>query len=353
MTHTEPSSQRLTAFSRGAGCGCKLSSAELSAVLAAMSEPLPTSPDVLVDVSTADDAGVFGLTPDLAIVQTLDFFTPIVDDASTWGRIAATNAISDVYAMGGRPITAMNIVGWPRDVLPWDLLGEVLDGAAEVLAAAGCALVGGHSIDDAEPKFGLSVTGVVHPDHLLRNSGGAPGDVLVLTKPIGVGVLTTAVKRGLAGTAAESHAVSWMCRSNQRAGRVAVDAGLRCATDVTGFGLIGHLSEIVHASGLAAAVDASAVPVLEDVRDLVEDGAVPGGTQRNLEDTSHVDWTHVSATDQVVLCDAQTSGGLLLAVPPDRVDAVVEALGPEDGWVIGELVGAADTGPYTVRVTGP
>jgi selenide,water dikinase len=352
MNPPHPASQRLTEFSRGAGCGCKLSSAELGAALGAMAVPFPTAPDVLVDASGADDAGVFGLTPDLAIVQTLDYFTPIVDDARTWGAIAATNALSDVYAMGGRPVTAMNIVGWPRDVLPWSLLGEVLDGAAGVLDAAGCALVGGHSIDDAEPKFGISVTGVIHPDHLLRNSSGVAGDVLVLTKPLGVGVLTTAVKRGLAGPEAEELAVSWMCRSNQRASQVAVDAGLGCATDVTGFGLVGHLTEMLEASGVDAVLRVDAVPTLDGVRQLVEAGAVAGGTQRNLDDTDHVDWTGVSATDQVVLCDAQTSGGLLLAVPPTAVDDLTAALGPDDAWVIGELVDRRSGGP-SVRFAGP
>ena len=331
----------LTSFSRGAGCGCKLSSAELHEAIGTMRTAFPVAPEVLVSSSTADDAGVVRISAELALVQTLDFFTPIVDDARTWGQIAATNALSDVYAMGGRPVTAMNIVGWPRDTLPWELLGQVLDGAAEVVAAADCSLVGGHSIDDAEPKFGLSVTGLVHPDRILTNAGGRPGDALVLTKPLGVGILTTAVKRGLGPRTDEERAVACMLRTNRRASEVAVEHGLRCATDVTGFGLMGHLREMIVASGVDAEVEIDAVPVIPGVRALIEAGAVPGGTQRNLDDTAHVDWSAVPTTDQVVLCDAQTSGGLLLAVPPSDVEGTLAGLngtGEGDASVIGHLV---------------
>lgn len=338
MSDTEP--RRLTEFSRGAGCGCKLSSSELRSALEAMSLAMPTSTGVMVDSSSADDAGVYRLTDDLAMIQTLDFFTPIVDDAAIWGRIAATNALSDVWAMGGRPVTALNIVAWPRDALGWDLLGEVLDGAASVLAEAGCAMVGGHSIDDSEPKFGLSVTGIAHPDRLLTNDSAAPGDTLVLTKPLGVGVLTTAVKRGLTDRSAEDQAVSWMCRPNQVAAEAAVAAGVRCATDVTGFGLVGHLSEVLRASGVAAEINAAAVPVIEGVREMVEAGAVAGGTRRNLDDTAHVDWSGIAPADSVVFCDAQTSGGLLLAVPPAALAEVTESLGPQESWIIGSVVAA-------------
>ncbi len=332
----------LTTFSRGAGCGCKLSSAELRAVIGSMSTSFPTTPGVLVSSDTADDAGVIRIGPDLALVQTLDFFTPIVDDARTWGAIAATNALSDIYAMGGRPVTAMNIVAWPRDVLPWELLGSVLDGAAEVVAAAGCALVGGHSIDDAEPKFGLSVTGLVHPDELLTNAGGRPGDVLVLTKALGVGIITTAVSRGIAPSSALGGAVASMLTSNRRAAELAVAGGVRCATDITGFGLLGHLREVLDASGVDAEIDVGSVPVLEGARDLVAAGAVPGGTRRNLDDTAHVERADVSSVDLVTLCDAQTSGGLLLAVAPSALDGLVDALGPADAWIIGRLVERAD-----------
>jgi len=307
-----------------------------------MTVALPTNANVLVGAGTSDDAGVVRIAPDLALVQTLDFFTPIVDDARTWGAIAATNALSDVYAMGGRPITAMNIVGWPRNTLPWDLMAQVLDGAAEVIAAADCALVGGHSIDDAEPKFGCSITGLVHPDHLLTNAAGRPGDSLVLTKPLGVGILTTAVKRRLADRSAESLAVRWMTTSNRSASEAAVAAGARCATDVTGFGLIGHLGEMLRASDVDAVIDLEGVPVLEGVRALVAAGAVPGGTQRNLDDTSFVSWGDVSAVDRVVLCDAQTSGGLLVAAPPHVAAALLHALGADHAWEIGTLSDRAE-----------
>jgi len=283
-------------------------------------------------------------------VQTLDFFSPIVDDAHTWGRIAATNALSDVYAMGGRPVTAMNIVGWPRDVLPWGLLAQVLDGAATVVSEADCVLVGGHSIDDAEPKFGLSVTGLVHPDHVLTNAAGQPGDTLILTKPLGVGIITTAVKRGVAPEDAEQVAVDWMTRSNRRASEAVVSAGVRCATDVTGFGLMGHLREVLSASDVDAEINLDAVPVIDGVRDLVAAGAVPGGTQRNLDDTGHVEWAGVPPEDKVVLCDAQTSGGLLLAVADDAVETLMSSLEGR-AWVIGRLTARAGTDDPRSRVT--
>ena len=344
----QPERTALTTFSRGAGCGCKLASAELSAAINAMSVAFPTSADVLVASGSADDAGVVRLGPDQALVQTLDFFTPIVDDACTWGRIAATNAMSDVYAMGGRPVTAMNIVGWPRDLLPWELLAQVLDGAASVVAEADCVLVGGHSIDDAEPKFGLSVTGLVHPDRMLTNAAGRAGDTLVLTKPLGVGIVTTAVKRKLAPDGAEQVAVEWMTRSNRRASEAAVVAGVRCATDVTGFGLMGHLRELISASGVDAEINLDGVPVIDGVRDLVDSGAVPGGTQRNLDDTAHVDWKDVQAVDRVVMCDAQTSGGLLLAVPAAAVDSVMSEL-KGAAWAIGRLADRGRAARPSVR----
>ncbi|MCB1015746.1 MAG: selenide, water dikinase SelD, partial [Acidimicrobiales bacterium] len=229
---------RLTGFSHGAGCGCKLSAAELAAALGAMTRPLPTGPSVLVGPEGADDAGVFRLDERRALVQTLDFFTPVVDDPGDWGAIAAANALSDVYAMGGTPVTALNIVAWPREGLDLTLLAEVLDGAAGVLDEAGCALVGGHSIDDPEPKFGLSVTGLVDPDAMLTNAGGRPGDVLVLTKPLGTGVVTTAAKQGSCPDGALDAAVRSMTLLNADASRLATAHGARCATDVTGFGLL-------------------------------------------------------------------------------------------------------------------
>lgn len=286
--------------------------------------------DVVVGISDADDAGVFRLRHDLLLVQTVDFFTPIVDDAATWGRIAAANALSDVYAMGGRPLTALSIVGWPRETLPIDLLGDVLEGGAEVLAHAGCALLGGHTIDDKEPKYGLAVTGLVHPDDLVTNAAGRPGDVLLLTKPIGSGIIATAIKRGDAPAEAEAAAVATMTALNAGAATAMRRIGVRAATDVTGFGLLGHLSELVRASGVSADVEAAAVPLLPAVRDLVVAGAVPGGTMRNLAAVRRVvDFGDIDETTQIVLADAQTSGGLLVAVDAPLQAALVQAMTEE------------------------
>lgn len=342
---------RLTAYSHGAGCGCKLSSRELRAALGAMRVPLPTGDNVLVGPAGSDDAGVYRLDDRRALVQTVDFFTPVVDDARTWGRIAATNALSDVYAMGGTPVTALNIVAWPRDGLPWSMLAEVLDGAAEVLATAGCALLGGHSIDDAEPKFGLSVTGLVDPARLLTNDAGRPGDALVLTKPLGTGVVTTAAKRGSCPTEVLDAAIAAMTMLNAVAGELAVAHGARCATDVTGFGLVGHLSEVVTASGVGAEIDSAALPLLPGVAGLATT-TVSGGTTRNLADTDHVDWGTTPEHLRVLACDAQTSGGLLVALPRPQAEAYAAALAErsgEEAHLVGRLVSPPDHGP-TVRV---
>ena len=333
---------RLTSFSHGAGCGCKLASVELRQVLAGMSLPLPTNENVLVGPWTADDAGVYLLDEHTALVQTLDFFTPVVDDAEIWGRIAAANALSDVYAMGGRPITAMNIVAWPRDRLPWELLGRVLDGAAAVLDEAGCALVGGHSIDDAEPKFGLSITGIVDPSKVLTNAGGRAGDVLVLTKPLGTGIVTTALKRDLCPTEVRDEAVASMTQLNDQASQIAVELGLHAATDITGFGLVGHLTEMLVASGVAAELSIADLPAFPGTMELVRLGAVSGGTARNLADTHHVDWGDSTEEQRVLACDAQTSGGLLLAVPPPAAETALLRLASAGRHtsVVGRLVPA-------------
>ncbi len=296
--------------------------------------------EIVVGVGNADDAGVYRLRDDLLLVQTVDFFTPIVDDAATWGRIAAANALSDVYAMGATPLTALSVVGWPRESLPIDLLGDVLEGGAEVLAAAGCALIGGHTIDDNEPKYGLAVTGIVHPDDLVTNAAGQPGDVLVLTKPLGTGIIATALKRGDAPPLAAEAAIASMATLNHGAATAMRRVGVRAATDVTGYGLLGHLGEIVRASGVSAHVTADAIPVLPQVHDLIAAGAVPGGTRRNLAAAARFTaFGALAESDQLVLADAQTSGGLLMAVEKPLVAALIQALADEGvtGWEIGEL----------------
>lgn len=270
------------------------------------------------------------LTPDRALLATVDFFTPIVDDPATWGAIAAANALSDVYAMGGRPLFCLNLVGWPRDRLPIELLGEVLAGAGEVMERAGCPMVGGHSVDDPEPKVGFAVIGEAHPDRLLTNAGARPGDRLVLTKPLGTGILTTAFKRDLLDEPGLASAVESMTTLNDVSARLALEHGAHAATDVTGFGLLGHLQNMLEASGVGAELQFAALPVFAGALELAAQGAVPGGTQRNLE-AARVEWDPALTEPERVLCaDAQTSGGLLIAVPPERADALIEALHAAD-----------------------
>jgi selenide,water dikinase len=296
------------------------------------------SDDVVVGLPTADDAGVFRLSDDVLLVQTVDFFTPIVDDAYDWGRIAAANALSDVYAMGGRPITALSIVGWPREELSLDLLGDVADGAVAVLAEAGCVLLGGHTVDDPEPKYGLAVTGLVHPDDLVTNAAARPGDVLVLTKPIGTGIIATAVKRGDARPEVQQTAVKTMGALNAGAARAMRRIGVRAATDITGYGLLGHLGEMVRASGVSATVEAGAVPLLPGAAELAAAGAVPGGTRRNLTSVARfTDFGSATEITQILLADAQTSGGLLIAVDAPLAGALLQAL--DDEGVAGVRIG--------------
>jgi selenide,water dikinase len=300
---------RLTRFSHGAGCGCKIGPGRLAEILASVTPA--THPDLLVGTETGDDAAVWRLDADRALVATTDFFTPVVDDPRTWGRIAATNAVSDVYAMGGRPLFALNVVAWPSEVLPVELLGEVLAGGADVGRECGFAVVGGHSIDDPEPKYGLAVVGEVHPDRILTNAGLREGDALVLTKPLGVGIATTAVKTGTASGALLDAAVATMCTPNAAAASAALAAGSAGCTDVTGFGLLGHLRKMAAASGVDAIVAVGAVPLLPGVRALADAGVVPGGTRRNREWAAEVlDVSPgVGETDVVLLADAQSGLG--------------------------------------------
>jgi selenide, water dikinase len=333
----------LTSLSHGAGCGCKLPAAALRPIVAGLERP--ADPRVLVAADTADDAGVIALTDDLAIVQTVDFFTPIVDDPYWFGRIAATNALSDVYAMGGTPVSALNLVAFPLETLGGDVLAEILRGGADAAAAAGAAVVGGHSIDDPEPKYGMAVTGTVHPREVLTNAGGRAGDALVLTKPLGAGAVATAIKRGLAGAALVERAIAVMTTLNDVAARQARAAGAHALTDVTGFGLLGHVHELTAASGLAAEIAAGAIPAIDGVLDLLSDErALAGGSRRNRADAEDFTaWDDaVGDAHRRLACDAMTSGGLLAAVPPSGVDAI-------DGWVVGRLV---DGAPGTIRVVG-
>ncbi len=306
-----------------------------------------------MDQGGRDDAAVVRLSAERALVLTTDFFTPIVDDAYAFGQIAAANALSDVYAMGGRPLWCLNLVGWPRDTLPLDLLGEVLKGGADVAARAGAVILGGHSIDDPEPKYGLVVVGEVHPDRMTTNAGARVGDLLVLTKPIGTGIIATALKKGAAPADAVAAATASMTSLNDGAADAAREAQVHGATDVTGFGLLGHLQEMLAASGVAAEIWAGAVPRLVGVRRLAEAGHVPGGTRRNLQAAQETT-TFDPALDEVerqILADAQTSGGLLLAVDAARAAALVQALKARKtlaAAVIGAVTGGS-AGTLTVR----
>ena len=277
--------------------------------------------------ATGDDAAVWRLDADRALVATADFITPVVDDARTWGRIAAANSVSDIYAMGGRPLFALNLVGWNVDELPTELLGEVLAGAAEVAAECGFATVGGHTVDDPEPKFGLAVVGEVHPDRLLTNAGLRPGDALVLTKPLGVGVIATAIKRDLAPAEVAEAAVTSMTRSNAQAAEVALAAGATGATDITGFGLLGHLRRMAEESGVDATIDVDTVALLPGARALAEGGCVPGGSRRNLDWVApRLDSGAIDDLSVLLLADAQTSGGLLFGAEADLARRAVEQL---------------------------
>jgi selenide,water dikinase len=308
---------------------------------------------VLVSPETGDDAAVYALPGGLGLVQTVDFFTPIVDDPFDWGRIGAANAFSDVYAMGGRPVTALNLVAWPVQELSLDLLAQVLEGGAAVAREAEVSIIGGHSIHDPEPKYGMAVTGFVQTDRILRNSTMRAGDRLVLTKPLGLGIVTTAVKRQKATPAQLGHAVEVMTTLNRAASEAAVEVGVSAATDVTGFGLLGHLHVALQGSGASARLEADAVPLLEGVLGLAAAGVVPSGTRSNHEFVDPwTEWGELPESEQLVLADAQTSGGLLLSVPEARAQALLTALSDRG-------IGAAEVGvvhseghPGRIAITG-
>jgi selenide,water dikinase len=341
----------LTSLSHGAGCACKIGPGDLQALLAEL--PGPSDPAVLVGSETADDAGVYRVSDELALVQTVDFFTPIVDDPFDFGRIAAANAVSDVYAMGARPVTALNLVAFSLDQLGPEILTEILRGGAAIAAGAGFAIVGGHSIDDPEPKYGMAVTGVAHPERVVRNSTARAGDRLFLTKPLGAGAVSTAAKRGNADAELIARATEVMTTLNAAAAEAAVSVGPSAMTDVTGFGLLGHLRELSLASGVSARVEAAAVPAIEGVPELLGAGeGVSGGARRNREYASAFTSfaEDVAEARRALVCDPMTSGGLLVAVAEERAAEMHEALkrvAPETA-LIGSL-GAGDAGAISVE----
>ena len=313
--------------------------------------PTTVHPDLVVGLSTGDDAGVLRMPDGRLMVQTVDYFTPVVDDPTDWGRIAAANALSDIYAMGGTPATALQLIGWPRGKLSFDLLGEVILGGIGKLEEAGCLLIGGHSIDAPEPTYGFAVTGFVTPGQLTSNGGARPGDRLVLTKPLGTGIISTAVKNGKAESAVIVEAIEVMAELNAGAARAMSTVGVHAATDITGFGFLGHLGEMLAASEVAAVVEYGAVPLIDGVRELAGAGVVPGGTGRNLIAVERfTDFGELEAPHRLILADAQTSGGLLIAVAADRTPELVEALMAEGtlaAAIVGEITGGR---PGTIEV---
>ncbi|MFJ6542936.1 selenide, water dikinase SelD [Streptomyces sp. NPDC091385] len=310
-TTSERDTVRLTQYAHGGGCACKIPPGELEDIVGGLTPPGSATDDLLVGLDHGDDAAVVRLPGTLAAVATADFFTPVVDDPYDWGRIAAANALSDVYAMGGTPLVAVNLLGWPRDVLPFDLAREVLRGGMDVATEAGCAVGGGHSVDDPEPKYGMAVTGVVDPDRLLRNDAGRAGVPLSLTKPLGLGVLNN---RHKSTGEVFPQAVETMVALNRDAARAALDAGAVCATDVTGFGLLGHLFKMARASGVSAVIDSAAVPYLDGAVEAAREGYVSGGTRRNLDWVApYTDFGDADELTRLLLADAQTSGGLLVS----------------------------------------
>jgi selenide,water dikinase len=341
---------RLTKTAKRAGCAAKHPPGYLFPLLGAL--PPVTDPNVLIGSATADDAAVYRLSDDVALVLTTDFFTPIVDDPFDFGRVAAANALSDVYAMGGRPISALNLVGFPDSTLDASVLGDILRGGAAVAREAGIDLVGGHTIKTDEPIYGLAVTGIVHPDRVVSNAGARPGDAIVLTKPLGVGIVTTAAKQDADRLGAIGEAVALMTTLNRAACDAMLEVGVHAATDVTGFGLLGHLRNVTRASGCAATIAADAVPALEAARTYVREGIAPGGTHANrrflLESTRFE--AGVDESTQLLLCDAQTSGGLLVAVAAEKADALVAALRAR-GTPCAAVLGRFEDGPPgTTRV---
>jgi selenide,water dikinase len=335
-------SMRLTQFSHGAGCACKLGMSELAHVLRNVT-PID-HPDALVGYSTGDDAAVYRVG-DRAVVVTADFFAPIVDDPYDFGRIAAANAISDIYAMGARPLFVLNLVGFPRKLLGDGILDAILAGASDVAREAGVPTLGGHSIDDPEPKFGMVAVGEVDPERVLTNAAAQPGDVLVLTKPIGSGVVTTAAKAGEAPAQVLAAAVSIMATLNRGAAEAMVVARANAATDVTGFGLLGHLHRLLLASGVAAHLTATHVPFMTGAYDLAAAGHVSGGSKRNLADVSaHLEiGASVDAVTRTLLADAQTSGGLLVSLPGDRVPTLLREI--QGRAPVAAVIGSVVQGP--------
>jgi len=342
---------KLTKFTQGLGCACKLRPQELEKILKDL--PITTNPNILIDTNNSDDAAVYKINDETALVQTLDFFTPIVDKPYDFGAIAAANALSDIYAMGATPIFALNIVGFPSNRLPMEVLKEILKGAQDKATEAGISIIGGHTIDDPEPKFGMVVNGITHPSKILSNADAQEGDAIIITKPIGLGIITTALKRGLVDEKTEQFAIKTMSELNKYAAEIIQKFNVNACTDVTGFGLLGHLSEISLASKMDVEIIAKQVPIIEKTWEFATSNIIPGGSTNNLNHFSkYIDWQNdVSDIEKIILSDAQTSGGLLFTISQDQKDAVIDELikaGIESSAHIGNCV-AKGNGIITVK----
>jgi selenium donor protein len=332
---------RLTRYTHGLGCACKLRPQALEKVLASL--PRPADANVLVGTESSDDAAVYLISDSIAIVETVDFFTPVVDDPYHFGAIAAANSLSDIYAMGAKPLFALSIVGFPSNRLPLSVLERILAGAADKANEAGISIIGGHTVDDMEPKYGLAVSGLIDPARIKRNSTARVGDKLILTKPIGLGIVSTAIKRQMADRKLAERAIEIMSRLNNTAAEVMARYDVSACTDITGFGLLGHLKEMTVASGVDAQIEGEHVPVIPEAASLALSGAVPGGTENNLDYVStFVTWKEgVPRSTKIILCDAQTSGGLLMAVKPAQSGAFLSELiakGITDAAIVGEII---------------
>ncbi len=317
---------KLTKYTQGGGCACKIKPQDLEKILSDL--PISIDKNILIDTKTADDAAVYKINEETALVQTLDFFTPIVDDPYHFGAIAATNALSDVYAMGAKPIFALNIVGFPTNRLPMEVLKQILKGAQDKATEAGISILGGHSIEDPEPKYGMVVSGIVHPDKILSNANAKEGDAIILTKPIGVGIISSAIKKGIADKKTEDYAIQLMTTLNKTSAEVISKFDVHACTDVTGFGLLGHLKEITKGSNVNAEIHFSKIPVIPEAIDFVAANIYPGGSKNNLEYLhDYLDWDNtITEPSKILLCDAQTAGGLLFTVPFDKKDKIINEL---------------------------
>lgn len=316
--------------------------------------PSTSDPNVIIGTKTADDAAVYRLSDTLAVVETVDYFTPVVDDPYTFGQITAANSLSDIYAMGARPLFALNIAGFPAETLPLDVLAKILKGGADKAAEAGIAIIGGHTIKDAEPKYGLAVTGVVHPDKVVSNAGARPGDRLILTKPLGLGIITTAMKKGRVTEQTIAKATEIMATLNKGAAEAMATVDAHACTDITGFGFLGHLSEMVRGSGVGAVVTLAQVPVLEEAWSLVYQGLAPGGSKRNLEFIRDRLQPSAGISEEalLVLADAQTSGGLLIAVAPGDAERLKAELAERRVPVVAEIGEIVEDGESRIRIEG-